>query len=366
MKIAVDCRMSKKSGIGAFIDGILPYFFSSNNDFLLIFSNENKDFSLPQLSNSEKKIEKVFCDTKIFTLKELFNFPKEIVKKINSCDAYFSPYFNIPSKIKIPVYTTIHDVVFLDIPSLAGKCGTLIRKMFYKYAVKKSKEIFTVSNFSKERIIKNLNCKKNINVVYSALPEFFNEKSSDIQKDNSIIFIGNIKKHKGLSTLIPAFSKFLNILQTDFKTEAKLIIVGSRENFKTTDNSIENLLKTIPKAAIDFTGNISNSELKEKLSKAKFLIQPSLYEGFGLPPLQALYSNTNVILSDIEVFKEIYEGFPVTFFKSECVEDLTEKMIQMWNNPYEIKNIPEKYSFSKTAEKILSKIEENYSKNSRV
>ena len=66
---------------------------------------------------------------------------KEIVKKINSCDAYFSPYFNIPSKIKIPVYTTIHDVVFLDIPSLAGKCGTLIRKMFYKYAVKKSKEI---------------------------------------------------------------------------------------------------------------------------------------------------------------------------------------------------------------------------------
>ena len=51
MKIAVDCRMSKKSGIGAFIDGILPYFLSSNNDFLLIFSNENKDFSLPQLYN---------------------------------------------------------------------------------------------------------------------------------------------------------------------------------------------------------------------------------------------------------------------------------------------------------------------------
>ena len=58
MKIAVDCRMSKKSGIGAFIDGILPYFLSSNNDFLLIFSNENKDFSLPQLSNSEKKSKK--------------------------------------------------------------------------------------------------------------------------------------------------------------------------------------------------------------------------------------------------------------------------------------------------------------------
>ena len=59
MKIAIDCRMSKKSGIGAFIDGILPYFLSSNNDFLLIFSNENKDFSLTQLSNSEKKNKKV-------------------------------------------------------------------------------------------------------------------------------------------------------------------------------------------------------------------------------------------------------------------------------------------------------------------
>ena len=366
MKIAVDCRMSGQSGIGAFIDGILPYFLSSDNDFLLIFSNENKGLSLTQRFNSEKKIEKVFCDTKIFTLKELFNFPKEIVKKINSCDAYFSPYFNIPSKIKIPLYTTIHDVVFLDIPSLAGKTGTFLRKMFYKYAVKKSREIFTVSNFSKERIIKNLNCKKKINVVYSALPEFFNEKSADIQKDDSIIFIGNIKKHKGLSTLIPAFAQFLKTIERDFKTRPKLVIVGSRENFKTVDNSIESLLKTVPNDSIDFTGNISNSELKEKLSKARFLVQPSLYEGFGLPPLQALYSNTNVILSDIEVFKEIYSDFPVTFFKTESVEDLAEKMIQMWNNPYEIKNIPEKYSFSKTAEKILAAIEENFTRNSRV
>ena len=72
MKIAVDCRMSGQSGIGAFIDGILPYFLSSDNDFLIIFSNENKRLSLTQRFNSEKKNRKSILRHKNFHLKRTF------------------------------------------------------------------------------------------------------------------------------------------------------------------------------------------------------------------------------------------------------------------------------------------------------
>lgn len=345
MKIVVDCRMSKKSGIGSFIDGILPYFLKSDNEFLLLGCKDKID---------SEKIKIIPCDIDIFSLKETFFFPKKITKIINSYDVYFSPYCNFPNGIKIPKFATIHDVVFLDIPELAGKIGTFIRKIFYKKAIIQSKEIFTVSNFSKERIIKNLNCKKNINVVYSAVPEFFFKNSENvIQKDNSIIFIGNIKKHKGLKTLIEAYIKFSKEIEKTENITPKLVIVGSKEKFRTTDETISEILEKTPKEKIEFTGYISDEELKLKLSSARILVQPSLYEGFGLPPLEALICKTNVILSDIPVFKEIYENFPVTYFKTEDSKDLKEKMIQVWTENKKVTEIPEIYSFKSTAEKIL-------------
>ena len=84
MKIAVDCRMSGKSGIGTFLDEILPYLKNSGNELFLFGSKEGES-----------------CNVKTFSLKEMFLFPKELLKKINSCDVYFSPYCNIPGGIKI-------------------------------------------------------------------------------------------------------------------------------------------------------------------------------------------------------------------------------------------------------------------------
>lgn len=355
MKIAIDCRMCGKSGIGAFIDGILPYFIKSNNHLLLIgLTPESIPDTVKNINFSEYKIDFLPCDIETFSVKELLFFPKNIRKQINTCDCYFTPYCNIPSGIKIPIYTTIHDIVFLDIPGLSSKLGTFIRKCFYQYAIFKSKAIFTVSNFSSDRIHKKLFCKKPVHVVYSALPEYLLNTSSEEKKTNTIIFIGNIKKHKGFSTLLPAFTEFNAQLKDTNMESAKLIIIGSQANFRTQDNTISNLLDSCNKEDIEFTGYISDAELQKKLSQARILVQPSTYEGFGLPPLQALYCHTNAIISDIPVFKEIYKEFPVTYFSTNDIQDLTNKMAQVWNKPEPLENIPELYSFSKTTSLILS------------
>ena len=75
-----------------------------------------------------------------------------------------------------------------------------------------------------------------------------------------------------------------------------------------------------------FTGKVDDKTLKKIMSEAKVLIQPSLYEGFGIPPLESMYLGTPVILSDIPVFKELYSDFPVTFFHVNDVNDLCNKM----------------------------------------
>ena len=336
--------MLKSGGIGTYLESLLPYFIKSFECLLLIYPDQKE--CLPDCTASCQIIE---TDIKTFSLKELFLFPASLKKIINSCDIFYSPYCNVPCGIKIPVFTTIHDIVFLDIPELSSRAGILIRKFFYQRAINKSKAIFTVSQFSADRIKAKLKIKnKPLIVTYNSVPEHFSlENPAKIVKDNSIIYVGNIKKHKGLSYLLEAFE----ICKTN-GLDCKLVIIGNAENFRSGDTEIAKRLSSADEEDICFTGRISDSELQDYYQKAKLLVQPSLYEGFGMPPLEALYLGTNVVISDIPVFKEIYADFPVSFFNSADSNDLAEKIQESFYKAAP-ENLPQKYSFQKTANIIV-------------
>lgn len=339
--------MLNSGGIGTYLESLLPYFTEQFDCTLLIYSNQRN--SLPQLKTTPQIIE---TEIKTFSLKEMFAFPKDIRKIINLCDFFYSPYCNIPNGIKTPVFTTIHDIVFLDVPGLSSTLGTIARKFFYQRAINKSKAVFTVSQFSADRIKAKLRLGKTpLIVTYNSVPEHFTANAdTEIIKDNSIIYVGNIKKHKGLSYLLEAFE-----ISKNNGLDCKLVIVGNADNFRSGDSEIAHRLANSSEKDINFTGRISDSELQSYYQKAKLLVQPSLYEGFGMPPMEALYLGTNVVMSDIPVFKEIYEGFPVTFFKTADSKDLAEKIQEAFNKPAPAASaIPQKYSFKNTADIIIN------------
>ncbi|SEQ81149.1 Glycosyltransferase involved in cell wall bisynthesis [Treponema bryantii] len=351
MKLFIDCRMLNSGGIGTYLESLLPYFTEAYDCTLLIYSNQKN--SLPKLPANTHIIE---TEIQTFSLKEMFFFPKSLRNIINLCDFFYSPYCNIPNGIKIPVFTTIHDIVFLDVPGLSSSLGTIVRKFFYQRAINKSKAIFTVSQFSADRIKEKLRLrKKPLIVTYNSVPEHFTANNNkpatgEITKDNSIIYVGNIKKHKGLPYLLDAFE-----ICKKNGLDCKLVIVGNADNFRSGDSEIAQRLSNSSEKDINFTGRISDSELQTYYQKARLLVQPSLYEGFGMPPMEALYLGTNVVMSDIPVFKEIYEGFPVTFFKTADSKDLAEKIQEAFNKPAPAASaIPQKYSFKNTANIIIN------------
>ncbi len=368
MKIAIDCRMIGSGGIGSYVSELIPYFLE-NNECLLLGTHE-QCMEFVRLAN----VEFCFCDVKPFSRQEMFSFPKEVLDKIHQYEIYFTPYCNIPGGIKIPVFSTIHDVVFLDVPGLTGFFGRLGRKFFYQRAINMSEEIFTVSEFSKGRILENLRCKKPISITYNSAPSYLkkdedyseddengSEKSSG-QKKDSVLFVGNIKKHKGLKTLLDAFEIAVN---KGF--DKKLVIVGNAENFRTGDEETIRRLKNLSESMngkIMFTGKISNRELKEWYKNASFIVQPSFYEGFGMPPLEAMTVGTPAIVSDIDVFKEIYSDLPVTFFKVGDEKDLAEKMMAFDSSSVKIdkEKLGERYSYEKSA-KTMTEVFKRYLEN---
>ena len=354
MTICIDCRMIDASGIGVYIRESLPWLVQSGNDFLLL-GNAQRLHCIS--SNTNVKI--IECDIKLFSLKEFFFFPVKTARQINKANLYFSPFFNIPHSVTIPVFTTIHDIIFPDMPELASKIGLIVRMWFYRRAYKKSQKIFTVSEFSKSRIQYHLGTEKPVIVTHSAIQPMFLEyrvNVKNVQKNQTIVFIGNIKKHKGLDLLLDAFS-----LAKNEGLPHRLVVIGAKENFRTSDNTVLKKIESLGDEAIIFTGFISDEQVMEYLSKAELLVQPSLYEGFCLPPLEAMVLGTHALISDIPVLKEVYAGFPVTFFRSGDSLDLKRKMMELLFNkkpssPVLSDDLLLKYTFEKIASVILEEL----------
>jgi len=355
MTIAIDCRMIDASGVGVYLRGCLPFFLQSKNNFLLL-GNEAQLVSFA--SNANVKI--INCAIKPFSLKESFFFPGKTARHINGADAYFAPFFNVPCGIKIPIYTAIHDIIFPDMPQLSSRAGLAARMWFFRRAYKKSQKIFTVSQFSKSRIEYHLGAEKPVIVTHSAIQQMFLEygnSARNVQKKKTIVFIGNIKRHKGLDCLLDAFHQARNE-----GLPHQLIIIGSKENFRTADNTIMQKIESLGNDAVLFTGFVSDEMLMEYLAAAALLVQPSLYEGFCLPPLEAMVLGTHALISDIPVLKEIYADYPVTFFRAGDSNDLKEKMTELLlekNTPSLV--LPEqllsKYTFEKTSSIIMKELE---------
>lgn len=343
MTLAVDCRMIGSGGIGTYISSLVPHFLEAAKCLLIGSEEQIAEWS------GHPNAELIPCNIKMFSVKEALFFPRNITKRINECDAFYSPYCGIPAGIKVRVFATIHDVVFLDVKGLSSPFGTFLRKQVYLHAVRRSAVLFTVSEFSARRIRETLKVHhKNIVVAPDALPDWLvSAPLPSAQKKRQILFVGNIKRHKGLRTLLEAFN--------EAKAEgldAEMVIVGAQSGFRTSEG------QTCPCKGVRFAGKVNNEELLSLYRESAVLVQPSVYEGFGIPPLEALSLGTRAIISDIPVFREVYDGFPVTYFKAGDSKDLCGKLLEClsgdWASPPP--PVPQKYSFANSAKIILDTI----------
>lgn len=339
MKIAIDCRYMGMSGIGRVSEGLLDNLDYGQHEYYLIGKPE-------RLEKYERAV-LVSDDTNPFSRRGLFSFQKKIVNQL--CDCILIPNFIIPLGIKVPVHIVMHDLIFLDVKATVnGKIDYFIKKYLLKRGMKRSKSIACVSEFTKSR------CEyyfpqyaKKCYVNYNGLSKdiiAYKKLHPDCEKENVIVYVGNIKPHKGLITLLNAFSK---IQEKD--PSLKLKIIGEKEGFLTGMDLDE---ANYPNVV--FTGRLESEELFAQIQKAKFLIQPSLYEGFGLPPLEALYLGTQPIISDIPVFREIYSDLPVKFFENE--EELCHAVLERDTLEQCAEKITQKFDFRVFADRILNYI----------
>ena len=347
MRIAVDCRLIGQSGIGTFIENVVCHMVElPNTDFVLI---GNRKMLAQYAEHPNCTI--VECCYGSFTLQELLHFP---TKEVNRCDVFYTPNFNIPMGIRIPIYATIHDIVFFDTEKFGSTLHRMALRWYIKRALRMAQGVFTVSNFSRQRIQQYFHTNRPIKVVCNGLSSelLAYKKTHTLPTERSgLVYLGNIKRYKGLHILWQAYQQLLSKGQ-----ETPTLTIIGRMDFRTKDDK---MLQTIlaNKDKIKMVSDASNQQVYELLSKASCLVSPSLYEGFGIPPLEAMSLGTPVILSDIPVYKEVYSTFPVTYFKAGDANDLYQKLQQLPSSPIHIdEQIASTYTYEKTARMIMQEL----------
>lgn len=322
--ITVDARMINSSGIGTVIKNILKR--------MIVLKPEWNFFILGDLLTLKKynffkcdNVKLISCNAPIYSIKEQIELVKRIPK---DTDIMWSPHYNIPIFYKGKLIVTIHDVFHLAMPQFVkGMHKQLYARFMFNMVKYKANKIICVSNFTASELEKYVSIDKNkVEVVYNGIDkEWFNVNLEKPVYDKPyLLYVGNVKPHKNLVNLVKAFELIKDKIPHD------LIIVGKKEGFITGDKNIFKLTKKMSDRII-FTGYIDDNLLKQYYKQADLFIFPSLYEGFGLPPLEALATGTRVICSDILVLKEICKNM-VDYFEPLDIESISRCIIKNINN----------------------------------
>jgi len=312
--ISIDARMINDSGIGRYIEEIISHLVKEEDFKVYCLCND-------RLDNFEwsKKVEFVHVRSRILSISEQLELPL----KIPQTDIFWSPQYNVPllpirAKKRIVTIPDVYHLAHIDELSL---WKILYVKIVTKAAIYLSSSVITISEFSKNEILKYTNIKINkIKMIYCAVDENFSDNVSGIAIEcKYILFVGNVKPHKNLENALKAYKIF-----SDKYTNYKFIIVGKKEGFITGYNNIGELIKGIEHKVV-FTGHVTDNILKQYYAGANIFFFPSRYEGFGLPLLEAMKFNIPILSSYAASLKEV-GGEAILYCNPNDVNDMAQKL----------------------------------------
>lgn len=245
-------------------------------------------------------------------------------------DVLLSPDGFLPLKVDIPTVLVIHDLGFEHYPEhTPPMVNRFYRRNTPKYA-KAASRIVTVSEFSRQDIIKRYHIDpEKVDTVYNGANELYQpipamEQDQVRQQYTTgapyFLYVGSIHPRKNVEVLLRAFEA----LKTQYQPHVKLVLAG-RMAWK-TDKTKKVMEQLSCRNDVVFTGHLQQEELARITASAAALVFPSLFEGFGIPVVEARYSGIPVICSNSSSLPEV-AGPDALYFDPEDVAGLTDAMM---------------------------------------
>jgi glycosyltransferase involved in cell wall biosynthesis len=376
MKIGIDARFfgSLGKGLGRYTQKLIENLekisarggpaSGGGHQYFVFLRKENFNDYQPK----NKNFQKVLSDYPWYSFSEQVNMPRILNKY--KLDLVHFPHFNVPLLYRKKFIITIHDLILLHFSTLKS---TTLNPIFYwlkflaykaviRSAVKRSKKIIAVSNFTKSDILNHYSIPQEKIVVT-------HEATDDIQENSAfssegilkkygimkpyIMYVGNAYPHKNLEALVLAYRNIKN-------KKLQLVLVGKEDYFY---SRLKELTEKEKISNVLFAGFVPDEELDVIYKNSLFYIFPSLYEGFGLPPLEAMIRGIPVAASNIPCLKEIL-GENAFYFDASKKENISRAIDEYSENQKLREELSgkgilwtKKYSWEKMAKETLNEYE---------
>jgi glycosyltransferase involved in cell wall biosynthesis len=246
-------------------------------------------------------------------------------------DLLWIPHFTIPLLSLLwsgRLLVTIHDVAYVAMPEISGRAKYLYAYVFFKLIRYRADGISFVSRFSEGEFRSHIGSPRGLNrVIYNGVgPEWFEARRNAATGTNRtvtpfVVYVGNVRPHKNLRRLITAFGSLVD------RIPHHLLIIGRKRGFGTGDEGIERFAEPFGDR-IRFAGAVDDAVVRQSVAQASLLVLPSLYEGFGLPALEAMAAGCAVAAARIASLTEIC-GDAASYFEPLDVHEMTQTILRM-------------------------------------
>jgi glycosyltransferase involved in cell wall biosynthesis len=332
LRIAIDARKLRDYGIGTYVRNLLRHLSRVDHTTEYIVLCHRSDCEIVDALGDNFRT--VAESSPGYSVREQITVPRDLRRE--RADLFHSPHYVVSPFTPCKSVVTIHDCIHLRFPQyLPNRLAYAYARSFMWLATHQSNLILTVSEASKRDILEYFSVPPaKIQVIYNGIDERFGEPplEEDVQRVREryqldgpfILYAGNIKPHKNLGRLIEAF----HILRNSPEFEpVKLVIIGDEISKYAALRHAVHRYKL--HKHVRFFGFVPAGTLAILYRLAMVFVFPSLYEGFGLPPLEAMASGTPVITSNVSSLPEVVGDAAVLIdpLKTEAIADALRRVL---------------------------------------
>lgn len=294
--LTVDARMLFHSGIGRYLREVLARWpvDGSLRETYLYNTDEQRDW----LAVARRRATFIRTNASIYSLKEQF-----LPLNVPADSLYWVPHYNLPRQCAAHLIATVHDAAPLVLKeAFRGRVQRLAAAFYFSAVRRTARRIMAVSQFTARELTKHANVAPHrIEVVPNGVDEAWTASAPELPRDRQrLLFVGNLKPHKNLARLVDA----LELLRNQRGLEVTLEIVGQTSGFR-AGLEAETAARLARTPWIKLHGKVDDAFLRNLYAEVGALVFPSLYEGFGLPMLEAMAAGCPVIASSAGALPEV-------------------------------------------------------------
>jgi glycosyltransferase involved in cell wall biosynthesis len=336
MKIGIDCRMysSAFTGIGRYVHELTDRLFEIDreNEYVLFFNEPEFEKFQPK----SPRVKKVLVNARHYSMAEQWKFLRILNRE--KLDMMHFTHFNAPILYRRPFVVTIHDLTLSFYPGkkMNSPAYRIAYQLTLGHAVKKAEKVIAVSRNTSKDLQKLFKVPaEKIAVIYEGVGSNFKrveESAAQTQKIKAkyhldkpyLLYTGVWRSHKNLTNLLEAFY----ILKNEYGFDGYLVITGRQDPLYAPE-IVDKAMSLQLEPDVIFTGLVADEDLIPLYNGALMYVFPSLYEGFGLPPLEAMACGIPVAASNTSCIPEICGEGNAIFFNPMNVRNMAEKIFEV-------------------------------------